>query len=267
MSRLRGLSRGGKLLVAVMVGGATFGIATAVQASIPDANGVIHACYNTSLAQGNPTGGLRVIDTAKPNGNCASWEAPLSWNAKGVTGATGPTGAKGPTGPKGATGSRGPTGLKGATGSKGPTGSRGPTGTTGATGATGPTGPASLAALQGSPCTVNGTPSTLLVAVDPTTGVVTLTCTPAASLVATNPTYDCGGTCWGHIEGSGLKPGAAITIFANGGVIGAGSVPGDGTFSGDIGLSCGSNWSDLYATSTTGANQPIESNHVNSPCG
>jgi hypothetical protein len=39
-----------------------------------------------------------VIDTAKVNGNCAAWEAPLNWNAKGVTGATGPTGPTGATG-------------------------------------------------------------------------------------------------------------------------------------------------------------------------
>ena len=45
------------------VGWAVFGIASAVQASIPDASGVIHGCYNTSLAHGNPTGALRVIDT------------------------------------------------------------------------------------------------------------------------------------------------------------------------------------------------------------
>jgi hypothetical protein len=107
-----------------------FGIATAVQASIPDANGVIHGCYNTSLAHSNPTGALRVIDTAKPNGNCASWETPLNWGqggtgATGTSGPTGPTGATGPTGrtgPKGATGASGPTGPKGATGAKGPTG-------------------------------------------------------------------------------------------------------------------------------------------------
>ena len=89
MGRLQGLSRGGRVLLALAIGGAVFGIATAVQASIPDANGVIHGCYNTSLAHGNPIGGLRVIDTAKLNGNCASWETPLNWNQRGVTGPTG----------------------------------------------------------------------------------------------------------------------------------------------------------------------------------
>lgn len=101
MHRLRSLGRGGRLLLVVAVGGAVFGIASAVQASIPDASGVIHGCYNTSLAHGSPTGALRVIDTAKPNGTCASWEAPLDWNQTGPTGVTGATGPTGPTGPSG----------------------------------------------------------------------------------------------------------------------------------------------------------------------
>jgi hypothetical protein len=74
MRALSRLSRGGKVLVAVAVAGAAFGLATAVQASIPDASGVVHACYNTSLAHGSPTGALRAIDTSSPSGNCASWE-------------------------------------------------------------------------------------------------------------------------------------------------------------------------------------------------
>ena len=56
MLRFRSLSRPWRLVVGLAVGGAVFGIATAVQASIPDASGVIHGCYNTSLAHGNPTG-------------------------------------------------------------------------------------------------------------------------------------------------------------------------------------------------------------------
>ena len=62
MQRLRRLSRGGRFLLALAVGGAVFGIATAVRASVPDASGVIHGCYNTSLAHGSPTGALRVIE-------------------------------------------------------------------------------------------------------------------------------------------------------------------------------------------------------------
>jgi hypothetical protein len=48
--------RGARLLVALAVGGALFGIAAAVQASIPDPAGVIHGCYKTNK------GDLRVID-------------------------------------------------------------------------------------------------------------------------------------------------------------------------------------------------------------
>jgi hypothetical protein len=44
MHRLRRLSRGGQLLLALAVGGVVFGITTAVQADIPD-GGVIHGCY------------------------------------------------------------------------------------------------------------------------------------------------------------------------------------------------------------------------------
>src|SRR5262245_20745825 len=127
MTLLGGLSRGGRLLLALAVGAAVFGVATAVQASIPDSSGVIHGCYNTSLAHGSPTGGLRVIDTSKP-GTCTSWESPLSWNAVGVSGATGPTGPRGPTGPSG---SRGPTGPSGRIGPTGAKGARGPSGATG----------------------------------------------------------------------------------------------------------------------------------------
>ena len=72
MGRLRSFSRGGRLLVALAVGGALFGIASVVQADIPD-SGVIHGCYNTTNSHGFPIGMLRVIDTASPSGHCASW--------------------------------------------------------------------------------------------------------------------------------------------------------------------------------------------------
>jgi|SRR5581483_11154876 len=98
MHRLRSLGRGGRLLVALAVGGALFGIATAVQADIPD-SGTINACYYSpgKLAPANPRkGALRVIDKSKGQ-TCASDETSLSWNAKGVSGATGPTGPTGPS--------------------------------------------------------------------------------------------------------------------------------------------------------------------------
>jgi hypothetical protein len=74
MHRIRSLRRGGRLVSALAVGGAVFLIASAVQASIPDASGVIHGLLqHPPGAHGNPTGALRVIDTSKANGNCASW--------------------------------------------------------------------------------------------------------------------------------------------------------------------------------------------------
>jgi hypothetical protein len=83
MERLRGLGRGGRILLALAVGGALFGIATAVQADIPD-SGVIHGCYGKYNLHA-----LRVIDTSKGE-SCLSNEIPLDWNQ---TGPTGPPGA------------------------------------------------------------------------------------------------------------------------------------------------------------------------------
>ncbi len=74
MGRLRGLGLGGRLVLALAVGGTVFGIACAVQASIPDANGVIHGCYKTN------TGSLRVIDNA--GSSCAASETPLNWSQR-----------------------------------------------------------------------------------------------------------------------------------------------------------------------------------------
>jgi len=127
MHRLRGLSRGGRLLLALVVGGAFFGIATVVQADIPD-GGVIHGCYKTV------GGSLRVIDTSA-GGSCNPSETSLPWNQPG------PTGAHGSTGTRGVTGAQGPTGARGVTGAQGPTGFTGATGPAGATGSTGPPGP------------------------------------------------------------------------------------------------------------------------------
>jgi hypothetical protein len=94
MERLRGFGLGGRILIGLAVGGAIFGIASVVQADIPD-GGTINACY------GKANGGtLRVIDTSKRQ-KCAFNENPLSWNATGVSGATGPTGPTGPIGPTG----------------------------------------------------------------------------------------------------------------------------------------------------------------------
>jgi len=86
MGRFRRLSRGARLVVAIAVGGAVFGVVTAVQAAIPDSNGVIHGCYL------KVSGPLRVVDGSA----CKSSELALNWNQTGQAGPTGPTGAAGP---------------------------------------------------------------------------------------------------------------------------------------------------------------------------
>src|SRR3954451_7233622 len=105
----------GAILVLVLSGGVAY-------ATIPDASGVIHACYNPSQGQ------LRVIDTAKHE-SCTNHEKALSWSKRGPTGANGTDGARGPTGAAGTNGARGPTGAagtNGTNGAKGATGAQGP---------------------------------------------------------------------------------------------------------------------------------------------
>jgi hypothetical protein len=68
---------------------------------------------------------------------------------------------------------------------QGPQGATGAQGAKGDIGATGPAGPSTLAGLQGSPCTVNGHPSTLKVSTDNTTGAVSMTCRPVDEVSVT----------------------------------------------------------------------------------
>lgn len=109
MTRFRRQGRATKLVVALAVGGALFGIASAVQASIPDAGGVIHGCYKTGA------GDLRVIDSAGTT--CKNNETALNWSQTGPRGATGPQGPAGLQGPAGPQGPPGPQGQPGADGS------------------------------------------------------------------------------------------------------------------------------------------------------
>lgn len=90
MERLWSLPRGSKLLLALTFAASVFGIVSAVQAAIPDSDGVIHGCIQ-------PTGNLRVIDSA--TSSCKRNEASLDWNQAGPPGPAGATGPKGDTGP------------------------------------------------------------------------------------------------------------------------------------------------------------------------
>ena len=147
MERVRSVSRGSKLLLALILGAAVFGVVSAVQAAIPDSNGVINGCYQKNV------GNLRVIDPSAGD-SCRPSEIAISWSQtgpQGPPGATGPAGPVGPAGPKGdtgATGATGPAGPVGPAGPKGDTGATGPQGPPGATGATGPAGPAGPAGRQ-----------------------------------------------------------------------------------------------------------------------
>jgi len=106
-----------KLAVVGLVGVAAVGVGTAY-ATIPDGNGVIHACYQRS------GGSLRVIDNSVTN--CSSKETSLSWNVQGAQGPQGPAGPPGPVGPAGTPGAAGPPGPQGPEGPQGPAGPPGP---------------------------------------------------------------------------------------------------------------------------------------------
>jgi hypothetical protein len=67
-----------RVLVVLVIGAAAFGVVSAVQASIPDSNGVVHACYSNNNLKGYPPGTLRARDTAKINGQvCFANESPV----------------------------------------------------------------------------------------------------------------------------------------------------------------------------------------------
>lgn len=98
-----------KILFAVAI--AAVALAGAAVASIPDGDGVIHACRKVD------GGALRAVGRASA---CRSSERALAWNKRGHVGPAGPAGAQGPAGPKGATGAQGPEGPQGPQGPPGP---------------------------------------------------------------------------------------------------------------------------------------------------
>src|SRR5215831_7847096 len=78
-------------------------------ATIPDANGVIHGCYNKSDKK------ISIIDF--PEETCDANDGTLAWIRVGPIGPQGPRGAAGPQGPQGPVG---PTGATGPAGPQGP---------------------------------------------------------------------------------------------------------------------------------------------------
>jgi hypothetical protein len=103
MSRTR---RWADVAFGVILGGLLVLAGTAV-ASIPDADGVIHACYRDD-------GDVRLIDPSVTT--CKAKETPIDWNQAGPTGPPGPAGAPGPPGPQGIEGPEGPAGSPGVSG-------------------------------------------------------------------------------------------------------------------------------------------------------
>jgi hypothetical protein len=149
--------RGAGIAAAVTAGGALaliIGLAVSV-ASIPDASGKVHGCYQRD-------GTLRIIDSDATS--CKRNETEIVWNQAGLPG---PKGDTGDPGPKGDTGDPGPKGDTGDPGPKGDTGDPGPKGDTGDPGPMGPIGPqgpagsgaglTSIEELAGLPCRVGET--------------------------------------------------------------------------------------------------------------
>jgi Collagen triple helix repeat (20 copies) len=118
--------------------GVTVGIGGVVWATIPDAAGVIHACYKAQNGQ------VRIIDPSQGQ-SCVPSEVALQWSQTGPTGPQGPTGATGATGPQGPTGEIGPTGPQGI---QGETGAAGDDSTKTVSGAINPDGTSQLVNSQ-----------------------------------------------------------------------------------------------------------------------
>jgi len=96
----------------VITGAVALSVAGAIAyASVPDAGGTFHGCYESSGM--DTPGQLRVVDPSKEGsaGSCTAGETPISWNQTGPAGAQGPQGATGDQGPKGDKGDKGDPGT------------------------------------------------------------------------------------------------------------------------------------------------------------
>lgn len=83
---------------------------------VPDGNGVLSACYNTT------NGAMRLAGSGD---ECRNGEEMISWNQTGPEGPAGPQGPAGPEGPAGPQGPEGPIGPEGPQGPAGPGGGGG----------------------------------------------------------------------------------------------------------------------------------------------
>jgi type VI secretion system (T6SS) effector Hcp len=109
------IGRPGRAALLVAVGAAGGGAALAV-ASVPDGNGVVHACYGVNAlgvpAATTTTPNVRIVDpsagqtcaTTGPPGGGPALERTLSWNTAGPQGPQGLPGTNGTNGPQGPAG-------------------------------------------------------------------------------------------------------------------------------------------------------------------
>jgi Collagen triple helix repeat (20 copies) len=107
----------GALTLSLVALGGGAAMAAGAIGGVPDASGVIHACYTTS-------GGLKpvvLVDSSKVT-NCPRGWSPLAFNQTGPQGPQGPQGVQGLTGATGANGATGAAGANGAAGASGVSG-------------------------------------------------------------------------------------------------------------------------------------------------
>lgn len=118
MSFLAMLRRRALVLPAGVMAVLALGVGLAV-ASIPDAGGVIHACYKQNQGQ------TRLVESAS---ECLPSETAITWSQtgpQGPPGPQGPQGPQGPPGPQGAPGTPGSSFLAGSSGGQLSTGNHG----------------------------------------------------------------------------------------------------------------------------------------------
>jgi len=179
---MRGFALGAAAALALGVAGIAMG-------AIPNPqDGKVYACYDNG-------GALRVIDY--PTQQCPKGYTPLSWNQQG------------PKGDAGAQGIQGIQGVPGVAGAQGPQGVPGPQG---------PPGPHTLVGI---PCMKGSNSGSTAASVDPTTGLITLTClTPPPPPPPMAPTSGpaAGGTNV-TLTGSGFNVGTRVTVGTVGNIV------------------------------------------------
>lgn len=198
ISQLRALTARRPAVVAAAL--VIVGAGTATAVGIPDADGVIHGCYN------NSTGAVRIVTSESQcvtTGRAARLETPISWNQRGPQGPQGFPGEQGEPGPEGPPGAAGEDGEPGPPGLQGEPGPVGPQGEPGR-------GLTDLADLEGLPCNTgtpeSGTVSVTVADINAGSGI-SLTCdtaTQGLDVTVENRSgyrkYRCGTDGWGRAE-------------------------------------------------------------------